>query len=503
MKSATSVPMPSRRCGLLLALLLGLILGCGGGEHEPQPVISKPKAKDSPIEGVSIPLPALERPNLMLISIDTLRADFLGCYGYERNTSPALDELAAAGARFDDAVAASPWTLPSHASMLSGLYPSRHGVLDHNFELTTPTLGTLLQAAGYQTMAIVNTKNVGAKRFGMLRGFTRSHYEQEVMPITLADGSLAPGKAVVNKGRKIIDRATQWLAERDPNVPFFMFLHFYDVHTDLTPSEKWIEKFVGEYHGTLDGTTGQLVQIRYDQEQLQKTDIEWLKEMYAAELRTFDNVLAKFLRRLRETGLLDSTVLLVTSDHGEEFFEHGSVLHGRTYYEEQTRIPLILHGPGIPAGFSSDRPVHLIDVAPTLLSLAGLQPTRMDGLDMTRAWFERDALPAGRLLFAEADHNNLVDGVERPNIRRMLRKGEHKLIYDTVTGRKELYNLERDPLELDDLSSQEPELLASLFQELEEFRKGETQGRDVGPLSEEDEDVMGALGYSAIPDEDE
>ena len=453
--------------------------------------------------GLVIPNQAMERPNLLLISVDTLRADFLGCYGQPKNTSPSMDELAASGTRFDHAVAASPWTLPSHATMLSGLYPSHHGVVDHNFELTAPTLATRLQAAGYHTMAIVNSKNIGDKRFGMMRGYDRAYYELEVDVIKEDDGTQSFGVMIHNHGRDIIDRASYWLAERDTNQPFFLFLHFYDVHTDFTPDEKWKEKFVGPYNGELNGRTRQLVKLRHDDEGIKKRDAKFLKEMYAAEIRTFDNILTKFLRRMRENGLMENTVIALTSDHGEEFGEHGSVLHGRTYYEEQTRIPLILHGPGIPAGFQMKRPVHLIDVAPTLLSLAGLPLDGMDGIDLTRSWFAGEGPSEDRVLFAEADHNILVAGIDSSNVFRMLRKNEFKLIFNTLTGERKLFNLLEDPSESKDIAHEQPDLAQALLDELKLFSSTGIGGSDIGPLPTKDVELMGTLGYISVPDDEE
>lgn len=453
--------------------------------------------------GIEMPLAAREQPNLLLISIDTLRADYLGCYGYGRETSPALDALAAAGTRFDDMVAASPWTLPSHATLLSGLYPSRHGAIDHNFELRAPTLGTLLQAAGYHTMAIVNTKNIGAEQFGLMRGYDQKHYELEFPLFTLPDGTQQASKRILNSGKQITKRALQWMDASPAEQPFFLFLHFYDVHTDFTPAAEWREAFVGAYTGDFDGTTLPLVKVRNGKKAIDGADIQWLKEMYAAEIRTMDAVLGEFFAQLVARGLDQNTVLAITSDHGEEFYEHGSVLHGRTYYEEQTRIPLILRGPGIPSGLTLTQPVHHIDVAPTLLALAGVQAPPMDGLDLSRAWYMGPGLDPARMLISEADHNNIVDGRDQSNIRRMLRLEDYKLIYDTVDGSKRLFDLGEDPLELRNLVDERPAEVDELFRRLEAFMQGSLPGHAIEGLSEADQAHMNALGYGGADDEED
>ncbi len=478
---------PLTHVWLSAVALLGA--GCGAGQPELAP-------------GVELSAPALERPNLLLISVDTLRADYLGCYGYPKDTSPAIDALAEGGTLFEDMQAASPWTLPSHASMLSGLYPSRHGVIDHNFSLTSPTLATLLKDAGYSTMAIVNVLNIGGEQFGLMRGYDLKHYEIEVPVITAADGSQHMGKMILNSGKAITRRANAWLDARDTSKPFFMFLHFYDVHTDLTPDPEWKQAFVGEYAGTFDGTTMPLFRVRNGKRSMDAADIQWLKEMYAAEIRTLDDVLGAFFQGLEDKGLEGSTVVALTSDHGEEFFEHGSVLHGRTYFEEQTRIPLILRGPGVPAGLRISERVHHIDIAPSLLAFAGVPAPPMDGVDLGLAWTTGSPLDRRELLFSEADHNNVVDGHDVSNIRRMLRQGPYKLIYDTVSGQKVLYNLELDPREQQDLALAEPERTARMFAALKDFMRGAVLGNEIGELDEAGRARMRALGYGGS-DEDE
>ena len=433
---------------------------------------------------------AEQRPNVVMISIDTLRPDFLGCYGHERPTSPLLDRFASEGVTFTDVTSASPWTLPSHASMLTGLYPSSHGVKNHDRQLTKETLATRLLKAGYETMTVVNSHNIGDKRFGLLRGFEKAHYQKE----SIEDPET---KLITNQGPKIAKRAIEFLRERDPERPFFLFLHFYDVHTDFTPDPKWRMEFVRPYDGELNGNTQQLISFRFGDEKLSEADTIFLEEMYEAEIRTFDEILGRLLDYLEIAGLSDETIVAITSDHGEEYNEHGSVLHGRTYYQEVIRVPILMRGPGIPAGLQIDDPVHLIDLTRTLYSLIAVHPSEeLDGIDLSPA-LRGEALPADRLLFSEADHNNRFQGDDVVDIKRLLRVGDEKLIYNRLSGEKEYYDLATDPLEQVDLAASRPERVEELFRQLEEWmnRPVSTDSREIGPMDATTEAELKRLGY--------
>ena len=435
--------------------------------------------------------PEAPRPNVVLISVDTLRPDFMGTFGHDRPTTPSIDRFAAQGTVFTDVTSASPWTLPSHTSMLTGLYPSSHGVKDHDRQLTKDTLATRFKKMGYETMAVVNSHNIGDARFGLLRGFEQSHYESE-----MATGS--DQQLLVNQGTRIVKRSIRYLKERDETRPFFMFLHFYDVHTDFTPDPKWKLEFVSPYGGELNGNTQQLVKYRSIENELAAADVRWLEEMYEAEIRTFDDVLKRFLDYIDASGLGENTFIAITSDHGEEYWEHHGTLHGRTYYQEVIAIPILLRGPGIPAGRRIDTPVHLVDLPTTLFELAGVPaPDDLDGIDLSAAWTSPEGLPTDRYLFAEADHNNVWEGEIVADIRRMIRIGNEKLCYDTLSKKKELYDLAADPFEQNDLSEARPERVGELFAELERFmnRPVDPGSRELEGISAELEADLRRLGY--------
>jgi arylsulfatase A-like enzyme len=233
----------------------------------------------------------VERPrNLLLISIDTLRPDHLGCYGHARPTSPTLDGIAARGVRFTDVTAAAPWTLPSHASLFTGLYPSHHGVKGHETRLAESfvTLAEEFRDAGFRTIGVVNTWNVGAPQFELAQGFEHFHYvpETEERPGGI-QRTLAAGRDVVAKAQELLETS-------DAAKPYFLFLHFYDVHTDFTPRAGYREMFVEPYDGPLKGRTQELIQLRSLGRKLGADDLRWLRQMYDAEIRQLDDLLGRF-----------------------------------------------------------------------------------------------------------------------------------------------------------------------------------------------------------------
>lgn len=441
--------------------------------------------------------PEAVRPrHVVLISIDTLRADHLGSYGYERPTSPNLDRIAESGAVFLDASTTSPWTLPSHASMLTGLYPNRHGVKDHDKGLSAsiPTLGSILAVHGYQTFAVVNSHNLSS-RYGLDRGFEHFDYVHEWNDET------GPRRRIVNRGESITDRAIAWLQQRDDR-PFFMFLHYYDVHSDFAAQAEYQEMFTGPFRGQINGRTRQLSSLRRRNARLPDSAVRHLLGLYDAEIRQLDTTLQRLFDAIRDMGLKDEVLLIVTSDHGEEFMDHGSLLHGRTYHQEIVRVPLLIRGPGVAHGRRVDRPVSLIDIVPTILGLLDLggddvDAIGFDGIDVSphivstpRADEVDPQETAHRLLFAEADHGN-----EKPDMKRMVRRGRFKLLFDLTTRESRIYDLQTDPEERIDIRSRQPKRAAHLEQALFDFMQTENPGEPIDAPDAETLELLEELGY--------
>jgi arylsulfatase A-like enzyme len=340
--------------------------------------------------------PPPARPNLLLVSIDTLRADHLGCYGYPRNTSPVIDQLAEHSLRFADAHAPTPWTLPSHAAMLTGSHPLDLRILDKSGTLPADvtTVAEPLRASGYQTAAFVDSGPrglVGGER-GFGRGFERYVHTQE--------GS---GERFRYDMRHTVDAALAWLGGRDPRRPFFLFLHTKSVHSSAdgqdrhsdAPYDKpepyrtrflapggqrfsWRPEPPGDVgylrQANLLLATGKLDPTAYPRER-----IDELIAFYDGGIFYVDEQIGRLLGELERLGVREDTVVVLTSDHGEAFLEHHFFLHQELYHP-LVHVPLILHDPRSERAASVERTVYLEDVAPTLLELAGApRPKGMSG----------------------------------------------------------------------------------------------------------------------------
>jgi len=469
-------------------------------------------------------VPAHASPKLVvLISIDTLRADHLGLHGHTRFTSPVLDAFAAQGSVFEDASTPAPWTLPAHASMLTGHNPLGHGVVTPRtaFADDIPTLASMLAEVGFATAAVVNSTWLKQKTFGLTRDF---------------DAFLAVDDA--DYGRRtpstwVTDQAMDWVRELGDE-RLFLFMHYYDVHADYASLPAYETLFLTPYEGPADGTGWQLQTANFDERHIQyctlsfdpavcafgssekprvidtKTrrvrfdadDVRHLEELYDAGIRQLDTELGRFFSFLDEVGLGDTALVIVTSDHGEEFMEHGRVEHFLTTYQEMLHVPLILRGPGIPVGQRVDKPVSLVDIVPTVLSLVGAPlPDGIDGLDLSPLLSGGDASAfLQRPLYGEAaggeGHAPPLDSIYP--VYRSVRLGSLKLIQNSMQGTSALYDLETDPREQRDVGSSQPEVAARLGALLTaRFADFEARSRDpeAVELDPAERDRLRALGY--------
>jgi len=407
--------------------------------------------------------------NVILISIDTLRPDHLGCYGYDRPTSPRVDQLRADGILFRQAIAHAPSTLPSHASILTSLVPQHHGA---SFASRTGlpgealTLAEVLSAAGYATRSWNGGGQVSAE-FGLDQGF--DHY-----------ASLRSDRFY-----DIVKRANAWLdAERTE--PFFLFLHSYEVHATYHPGRRYREMFEGDYDGPLpDRVTQDLLNaINQGEVAVDDRDVQHIIDLYDAEIRSMNDGLGHLLGKLKERGLYDDTMIVFTSDHGEEFAEHGKIgLHSHTLYDELLHVPLLVKLPGNRlAGATVESSVRSIDIAPTILEAVGLPiPDVFSGANLVAA--EPGERQDGRVAISWRD---LTSPARVESIRTDRWKLYHGQLYDMAADPGETHDM---AAELPDQVSQLDQRLASMLAEHEPFVGSQTV------LDDELRRQLEALGY--------
>jgi choline-sulfatase len=302
--------------------------------------------------GTAICAPEAPRPNIVVVVIDALRPDHLGCYGYERATSPAIDGLAAEGIVFDSAITHAPWTKATFATMLTSLYPFQHGVESWESVMsdTLVTLAEVLEGHGYETICVANVLGV-AGRFNVLQGFAHASTVEQYKRTATKSNSDA---------FEII---------RGTDKPFFLLIHYYDAHLPYFPPEGYIE-MVGGRVGKVPRRFG-----RGPNDEVGKPDDEVVADqmlLYDACIRYTDDAVREIVDFLDEQDLTDETALIVTADHGEAFWEHDVCSHGEQLYDEALKVPLILSYPAVFGDAKRiDTPVGHIDLMPTVLDLAG------------------------------------------------------------------------------------------------------------------------------------
>jgi len=368
--------------------------------------------------------------NLLIISIDTLRADHLKCYGYDRDTSPHLDQLAKEGVLFENLTAAASWTIPSHMSMFTSLYPSVHRVQTITSQLAAgvPTLAQCLAKSGYVTAGFVTGPPLNHYP-GFNRGF--QSYDDYSVDQAFEDSikRTIPDTSVIDRfvtNPVITNLATKWLtAHSRSNENFFLFLHYWDCHFDYIPPAPYDRKFDPDYRGPENGRD--ILQRMSDiAKGISVMDLAHMMALYDGEIAHTDEHVGKVLQLLQDLGLSEKTLVIVLSDHGEGFLEHGLLGHGNSVYEELLHVPLIMRLPGvIPAGKRIVGNVSHVDLMPTALGLLHLPCLlQTQGIDLSPVILGEKPVPE-RLIYSEL----LEFGFKL----RAVRWGNHKLFGKTGT----------------------------------------------------------------------
>jgi arylsulfatase len=411
-------------------------------------------------------------PGIVLVVVDTLRADHLGCYGYERDTSPNFDRLAAESERYVNAFAQSPWTLPAMATILTGTLPRIHGAgLDAEGRFAAlrpevPTLAELMKRSGFATSAFVNVIFCSPES-GLARGFDVYDFH---------------GRGAANVGHRdagaTTDAALEWAASVG-DAPFLMLVHYFDPHLTYDPPAPFDERFEPDGQGRIPegfGSAAEVFAVRRGEIALGPRQRTSLIARYDGEIRYVDEEFGRLREGLEKLGLWERSMVVMVADHGEEFWEHGGFEHGHSHHHELIHVPLIVKRPGGAAAVREER-VRQLDILPTVLSFAGVDPPAGIG---------------GHELGTPGPGYAVAEGSLWAGPLTSIRSDEGTLIVDPRKGIRQFYGPDdpRETLSLDP-SSDSASKLADILDTLP--RPGE--GTSPWEMSEEQLERLRSLGY--------
>lgn len=431
--------------------------------------------------------PAPSRPNVLFIVVDTLRWDHVDSYGALRETTPAIDRLAAGAIRFERAYSTSSWTIPAVASMITGMYPSRHTAtsFDRRLPAEAETLAEVLRANGYATAGVVSHAAIGSRR-GFDQGYdvyleseARGHDHVSTQGVT----------------RQAVARMEAMAAGDEP---FLLFVHYFDPHYNYKRHPEY--GFAPDSAGRLSGGE-QMQALRRMAAELTPQEVDFLRALYDEEIRFTDAGIGRLLERLDALGLREETLIVFTADHGEGFLAHGHLGHTSTLYEELVRVPLILRPPGpAAAGRVVRRPASVVALTPTILDLVGVDASDMAlQAGSLTPWFggEGDGEPIE--VYCEVDFVPVRASRLVPETHKQALIGKrYKAIRDGAAGRLELYDLGEDAEEAHDLAERRPALAAELAEGLERWRaEAATEALDTTEIRLDEAEIerLEALGY--------
>ncbi|MDJ0864592.1 MAG: sulfatase [Myxococcota bacterium] len=445
------------------------------------------------------------RPDLVLITVDTLRADHVGVYGHHNDTTPTIDALAARGVRFDQAAVQWTRTWPSMASMLTGTYPATTGVVERQHRLVADnlTLAEVLGAAGYRTSAVVTNVNL-RRDMGFDQGFDsylESWWEELERRGQKTFVSTPGWVKSYTDATLVTDQALRWLAAFEDEAPFFLWLHYMDPHGPYDPPEGYEDRFQGT-HPEQPVSWRELpgYQRRYGPDGLLIEDVGVYKARYDALIRYLDDQLARLVRALDALERPRPLAIALTADHGESLGEHDYYLeHGRLPYEPTARVPLLLVLEGrLPAGRVVNAPVGLVDLAPTLLELAGVEaPPQWEGQSLV-ATARGDDEGGPRPVFLGSGHGLPFAASVRHGPWKLVHRRSQRERHESGRPEFELFDLRSDPGEEHDVYARNPLVATALRAELAAWLE-RTPVRKVPPeQAVEGEALRGDPGVEAM-----
>ena len=490
-ESATPAPTVAPRA------LVGAQLAQTDAPPTPPPAATAPDAAPPS----ATPSPAARKdgpPNVVLITLDTVRADQLRAYGHPTVRTPSIDKLAGEGARFDMHVVQQPQTNPSHAAIFTGMYPSSSGVRTHMVDKIPDrlqTLATLFDAAGYETAALYSWMSFDPQYIGLDRGFHTYQNTAPGSPGVLNNAAAQQAAADYRVAKeyltlpKVVNQATGVQAQLEETAkgradlttdaaiarlrqmadkPFFLWVHYFDPHYPYMPPSDLADQYDPNYRGPIDSSMKTVDAIENGQLLPQGPDLQRLIALYQAELTFMDAHIGRLLGTIDDLSLRDNTVVALTADHGEAFGEHLEEIvgvdffHPHALFNNEQRTPLILRYPGkVPAGLTVAAPSQEIDLFPTLLQLAGVSvPAQNQGRSLVGLLGGTEDGSDRAAFSALGDYT--FTSVTIPG---------WKFIQNNASGRRQLYDLRGDPLEQHDVSGDKADIVEQLASRTQAWMK--------------------------------
>jgi len=427
---------------------------------------------------------SLDRPNLILISVDCLRPDHLGTYGYQRETSPHIDAFAQDGTVFETAVSTSSWTLPTHMSMLTGLVPSFHGATKwEKLDRSVPYLPEILAEHGYETTGVASWVYVS-----QIYGFERGFDVYRVLKDPVA--------------RDVVDAAIEQLRAKQGQ-KHFLFIHLLDPHWPYLPPDSFLERF-GPRPRDISDLQDLIARAEPPPGQ---TETDEIIRLYDGEIAFTDQEVGRLFAELKSLGLYQDSLIILTADHGEAFYDHGHWQHSQTLYDEIVRVPMIVKWPGEGLKGHLEVQVSQVDIFPTILEAAGVEPPATEAMSLLAIADHERRSSEERAAVSEVTWRSPKETSMKVSLRTQRFKfiatlagpvGDDLAVHEM--RKEELYDLEADPDERNNIADERQEELASFRNRLRTFLdsaralRSTRQGQDV-ELDEEVLERLRALGY--------